>query len=427
MDATTRGFFLFFTILYLTACGQENAGKVNTTSFDCAGQAISDSFLIQWKDDVPPEFAAYKLSPDSKVTRFTGVNKTQIENEILHKHRNNYKTAEHEFTLDVEDIQPHAAACNTNLSELPDSWGPIDINASQAWTTLGKQGEDIIVGIVDSGVDTRHPLLQDNIWINTGEIAGNGIDDDQNGYIDDHKGFNFAGMNSDVISGSTHGTHVAGIVAGKTSASTNNFTGVAPKAKIMPLKFIHANSGSVGDAIKAMEYARRHGAKIINASWGGDLCSDVLKDAIVAATVSGTVFVNASGNAGKDLVRAPEWPAVYQLAGKITVGAYNLNQRLSGFSNYGDLVDLAAPGESILSTVPPQVGTAQGKMCAMSGTSMATPFVAGVSALLFSYKPSATPTEIATAISASVVTGQYGVRTKGKLNALGAAQYLMSH
>jgi subtilisin family serine protease len=428
MDATTRGLFLACSI-FLAACSQQNSGKVNTTSFDCSEQAVKKSFLVEWKDAVPAEFARYKLSPDSKITRFEGVDKDLVEREVLQKHLNDYKTAEHEFYLTVDDMHTNAEdPCDTRLIDLPQAWGPSDIGASQAWSTLGKQGDDIIVGIVDSGVDINHNLLKDNIWINTAEIPNNGIDDDHNGYIDDYKGFNFAGMNSDVSSDSMHGTHVAGIIAGK--AGPNGFTGVAPKAKIMPLKFISEDSGSVGDAIKAMDYARAHGAQVINASWGGELCSDVLKNAIVTTTQSGTVFTNAAGNAGHDLMRVPEWPAVYQLPGKLTVGAYNLSQRLSGFSNYGDLVDIAAPGENILSTVTPQIGQTvpQGtQMCAMSGTSMATPFVTGVAALLFSKRPNATPAEIAAAINSSVVTGQFGVRTKGKLSASDAAQYLMSH
>jgi subtilisin family serine protease len=142
------------------------------------------------------------------------------------------------------------------------------------------------------------------------------------------------------------------------------------------------------------------------------------------------VFVNAAGNDGVDINSIPEWPAAFQIPGKITVASYNQNQMLSKFSNYGILVDLAAPGESILSTVPPANGQPESpsNLALKSGTSMATPFVAGVAALLYSVKPTAQPTEIVAAINNSVVpSGGFGVRTGGKLNALKAVQYILNN
>jgi subtilisin family serine protease len=269
--------------------------------------------------------------------------------------------------------------------------------------------------------------LSSQIWTNSDEIPGNGIDDDNNGLIDDYKGYNFGEHNSDVASGSTHGTHISGIIAGQ--AGNFNFTGVAPNAKIMPLKFIDASgSGSVGDALVAMEYAVAHGAKVINASWGGELCSNVLEGAIQAVTQAGVVFVTAAGNSGHDISRFPEWPAVYQIAGKLTIAAHNFGQTLSSFSNYGQLVDLSAPGDSILSTVPPQTsGQAEGQMCGLRGTSMAAPFASGIAALLLSAKPLLSPSAITNAINSGVTQGNFGVRTRGKLNALQSAQIILNN
>jgi subtilisin family serine protease len=428
MDATQWGprgiAILFMAALAAGGCSPEK-GQVSNPNINgqaCTTKIKAQSFLVKWNKHVPPQFENNRIRPGSLVTRFSGMDKSQIEENILKKHLSEYSVAEHEFY--VADMKPQAiTACGS--PSLPAAWGVTDIETSEAWSLLQTQGENVTVAVIDSGTDIDHPLLSGQIWRNSRESV-NGVDDDRNGLIDDVNGWNFSGENSNVRDDVNHGTHVSGVIVGQ--PGQNGFVGVAPGARLMPLKFIDADgAGSVGDAVAAIDYAVANGARVINASWGGAFCSDILKQDIAAAVLSGTVFVNASGNRGRDLNKEPEWPAAFQIPGKITVGAYNSAQFLSAFSNYGVLVDVAAPGESILSTVAPAPGQSEGQMCDKTGTSMATPFVSGVAALLISARPSLTAIQVVEAINSSVITGRYGVRTGGKINAHRAAQWILSH
>ncbi|MCC6276926.1 MAG: S8 family serine peptidase [Oligoflexia bacterium] len=427
MDATLRNSLLLSSLLSLSlaACSTGNRGSVSSVGPMCAEQVLPNRFLVQWAGAVPKEFESLKLSPDSRVTRFSQVEKQILENDVLKKYSDQIRKAEHEFNVAPEDVFPHADGCDT--VRLPTAWGPGDVKIQDAWSLLGKKGEAVTVAVVDSGADTNHPLLSSQIWTNPDEIPNNAVDDDRNGYVDDYKGFNFSNMTPDVSSSSTHGTHVSGIVAGQSGPL--GFTGIAPKSKIMVLKFIDSDGkGSVGDAIVAMEYAQKYGARVINASWGGDLCSQILEDSIASLTSLGVVFVNASGNSGHDLAKMPEWPAVYRFGGKLTVGAHGIGQTLSSFSNYGQYVDVSAPGDAILSTVPPQSPTQpQGQMCGLRGTSMSTPFVSGLAAVLLSARPLMSAVDVVNLINAGVSTGGFGVRTQGKINALQSAQILLGN
>ena len=438
MDAT-RGLLI---ALFLSGCSGYQFGNVNDASLygaQCVSQAMNDQFLVKWRTAVPPEYQKNILSPGSLITRFPGTTKARVEKEILQQHLSDYAVAEYEFRITSTSTSVSGGTNNapvhtevTGPTATEGTWGPADINAQAAWSFLGNEGDGVIVAVVDSGADINNPLLSGNIWVNPGEIPNNGIDDEGDGYVDDVNGWDFNANQSEVLDEANHGTHVSGIIAGQ--AGADSFTGVAPHAKIMPLKFIDATgSGPIGDAITAMGYAAAHGAKIINASWGGSECSSILGQEIATTAAQGILFVNAAGNGnaenvGQDISVAPEWPASFQIPGKITVGSYNASEVLSTFSNFGALVDLAAPGENILSTVPPATGQFEGPNLAIkSGTSMATPFVAGVAALLYSAKPTATAVEIAAAITGGVQPAGFKVRSAGKLNALGAAQYLMSH
>lgn len=277
-----------------------------------------------------------------------------------------------------------------------------DIDAPEAWaTTVGSSAT--VVAVIDTGTDLSHPDLRGNRWTNAGEVPGNGIDDDANGYVDDVHGWDFANRDNTVFDGAgdEHGTHVSGTLA---AAGGNGVgvTGVAWRAQIMPLKFLGPEGGFTSDAIAAIAYAVANGAKISNNSWGGAGDSRSLRDAIAAAGQKGHLFVAAAGNGGSDgigddLDSAPQYPAAYPETNIVAVAATDHADRLAGFSNYGSTsVDLGAPGQDVYSTLPNNsYGT-------YSGTSMASPQVAGAAALLLSHDPKLTAAGLKTTLLAAV-------------------------
>lgn len=306
----------------------------------------------------------------------------------------------------------------------------VDISANEAWDiTTGSR--DVVIAVIDSGVDYLHPDLQDNIWVNTGEIAGNGIDDDGNGYIDDINGWDFADGDSDPMDANGHGTHVAGTIG----ASANNGIGVAGVAwdvQVMALKaFPDSGLAFTAGFIEAITYAsdmRRSGVNVVasNNSWGGGGYSQALFDAIEDAGRAGVLFVAAAGNDMRNNNDTnPVYPASYDSDNIISVAATARDNSLALFSNIGRTsVDLAAPGVGIWSTTP------NNTYAGYSGTSMASPHVAGVVALLASAQPNATSSELRNAILAGArlnpnprVRGL--VATNGQLNALDSLNYFV--
>ncbi|MBI4714904.1 MAG: S8 family serine peptidase, partial [Nitrospirae bacterium] len=264
-----------------------------------------------------------------------------------------------------------------------------------------------------------HPDLAANVWTNPGEIAGNGIDNDADGYVDDVHGWDFSGNDNDpsdtvsVCGG--HGTHVSGTIGG----SGNNGIGVAGinwTVKIMPLKvmkrlcvlFICSCSGTDADIIEAIGYAADFGVRVSNNSYGGGAASQAMSNAIRA---SRSLYVAAAGNDGRNINTNPSYPASYSLANIVSVAATDNNDARASFANYGNkAVDLAAPGVSILSTLP---GNSYGSY---DGTSMATPHVVGAAALLWAQEPAATVNEIKWRLLKGVDPKGLPVLTGGRLN-----------
>ncbi|MEL7670801.1 S8 family serine peptidase [Methanobacterium sp.] len=295
-------------------------------------------------------------------------------------------------------------------------WGLSQVNASEAWNiTTGSH--KVIIAVIDSGIDLNHPDLKANIWINKGEIPGNGIDDDHNGYIDDVYGWNFISGNSNISDDDGHGTHVAGIIA----AAGNNskgVTGVMWSATIMSLKFLdNEGNGYVDDAVSAIRYATKMGASIISCSWGGSEYSQALKDVIDA---SSALVVCAAGNRGcgaNDDI-SPVYPACFTSKNIISVAATDTSDALASFSDYGlNSVDVAAPGTHICSTLP---GSQYGYM---QGTSMAVPYVTGLAGLIKSIRPDLTALQIKYTILNNVdyISSLAGkILTGGRINALKA-------
>ena len=263
---------------------------------------------------------------------------------------------------------------------------------------LGTDSSSIIVGVIDSGVEYDHPDLVDNIWTNTDEIAGNGIDDDGNGYIDDFYGYDFDNEDSDPRDDNGHGTHVAGTI-GARGNNTIGLPGVSWDANLMSLKVI--GTGSNADVARAIDYATDNGAKITNNSYGYAGAnvggSNAISGAIGRAKDAGVLYVVAAGNS-RDTIPASDmdgsfnsWPAEYSKVhdNVITVAAIDEGGAFANYSHWGDQsVQIAAPGTQIGSTYT------QGRYVYNSGTSMAAPHVAGAAALLWAERPDMTYLEI---------------------------------
>ncbi|KEP63790.1 UNVERIFIED_CONTAM: subtilisin SUB9 [Hammondia hammondi] len=235
------------------------------------------------------------------------------------------------------------------------------------------------VAVIDTGIAYNHPSLRRNIWKNPGEIAGNGVDDDNNGFVDDVYGFNFISNDGDMSDDNGHGTHCAGLIGGlKDSAS--GAQGVCGATTIAGLKFMGGNgSGATSDAVKALNYCIQMGIRISNNSWGGPARTDALERAIRKSHEAGHIFVCAAGNSGQNIDRSPSYPASYTSPNIVAVAATDASDEMAAFSNIGvRSVHVAAPGVSILSTYPPDT------FKLLSGTSMASPIVAGLAALLVS-------------------------------------------
>jgi subtilisin family serine protease/chitodextrinase len=262
-------------------------------------------------------------------------------------------------------------------------WGLPKIGAPTAWDrTTGS--ENVLVAVIDTGLDYTHPDLRDNAWRNPGETAGNGRDDDGNGYVDDVYGWDFCNNDADPMDDHGHGTHCAGTITGRGDNGLG-VAGVSWKARVMGLKFLCANgSGSTYGATLAVRYAADRGATFTSNSWGGGGFSQALYDGILYAQSRNQLFVAAAGNDGKNLDATNGYPAGYDLPNIVSVAASDSNDAKASFSNYGATrVDLAAPGVAILSTLPGD------RYAAWSGTSMATPHVSGALALYYAAYPGA--------------------------------------
>lgn len=280
-----------------------------------------------------------------------------------------------------------------------DLWGLDRVNAPEVWAQ-GYTGEGVVVAVLDTGVDYTHPDLIDNIWTNTGEIADNGVDDDGNGFIDDIVGWNFVYDTNDPMDFDGHGTHVSGTIAGMNDGF--GITGVAYDATIMPVTvigdwFVQDEYEYLQDIADGIIYAVDNGADVINMSlgyspawYGGTLPPEetVVADAIAYAHDQGTVVVMAAGN---EYANQPGYPATYATDWGISVGAVDSNSQIASFSNYAgpnELDYVVGPGVDVYSTIP------NGEYDYFSGTSMATPHVAGVAALVMGADPDLTAAEV---------------------------------
>lgn len=260
-----------------------------------------------------------------------------------------------------EPVPPPPAGSDPEAGRL---WGLTKIGAFEAQKL--KAGKGVLVAVIDTGIDYKHPDLASN-------VAG--------------KGFNAITGALDAFDDGGHGSHCAGTIAATVNAI--GVVGVAPQAALVGAKFLaRSGSGTTADAIKAIEWSISHGASILSNSWGGGGASKALEDVIRKACDKGVVFVAAAGNDNSNNDTRPSYPASYDLPCVISVAATDQNDRFGSFSNWGKSVHVAAPGVDIYSTIP------GGKYASYSGTSMATPHVSGLVALMLSGNPKLTPVQI---------------------------------
>ena len=405
MDVSKKVFLLALSLV-LISCddGPQAEGPspfIKTSVPGCEGQRRKGEYLVFWKN--------------GKVSVEKYVNDKSFVEDFVEKHKDEVITSEPHYQIQVE--------ASSKISQRDWggylNWGVDVIGAADLWSKA-TNAEEVIVAVIDSGVDVGHPELQGSFAINNDETV-NGVDDDGNGLIDDRMGYDFVVGSGEVVDYTGHGTHVSGVIGAQ--HGVGKVTGVAPNVKILPLAFISNNGGgSVEAAVNAIRYAASRKVKVINASWGGSTCSSLLKNEIAALAKQNILFVTAAGNSNNNLSQIPEYPAAFILNNMITVGAsayeeLTNSEVTAGFSNFGELVDLVAPGANIASTYPPEFdsdGLLDG-VVVLEGTSMATPYVAASAALLWSIKPAASFVEIKQALLAGAKPGPFRVKTRGSL------------
>lgn len=326
------------------------------------------------------------------------------------------------------DYEVHTSSL-PNDPMLSSQWALNNIHVPQAWD-MSIGDSNVFIGVIDTGVDYKHPDLVANLWTNPREIAGNRVDDDHNGIIDDVYGANMIRNTGDPLDDSGHGSHVTGIIA----ASGNNgigISGVMQKAKIISCKFLDKDgSGAISGAISCLEYFSNLHIPIVttNNSWGGNNFSMALYDAILAHQHQGILFVTAAGNYSVDHDQTPLYPASYDLANVISVAAIDDKENLADFSDYGRYsIHVAAPGVDILSTT-------NGSYANMKGTSIAAPHVSGLAGLIKTQKNTRDWVAIKnlilsggkslSSLSDRTITGKL-IQADGSLNCI--EQYLRSH
>jgi subtilisin family serine protease len=380
----------------LKANFEEMAMQVYKTNDDGSGIDKTAEILSQLQSDPDVEFAE--------------------PNYIIRLFQNNDQDSNENISQNTDDLSMTAYTQNS---------APVQVD--QAWSQMSSSSTSTpVVAVIDTGLFLTHSVFTSSnaIWNNSGEVgtdgsgnnkSTNGIDDDGNGYVDDWRGWNFYGNNNNPNDDNNHGTHCAGVVLG-TSQDILAGTLQPAKIKIMPLKFLDSTgSGSTSSAISAIYYAVQNHANVISNSWGGSTYSQALHDALKYAYESNIVLVAAAGNSSANIDSSPMYPAGLPIPGQITVAATTNFDMKASFSNYGaTYVNLGAPGVGIYSTV--RFGAFQ----SMNGTSMATPFVAGLAALAMRENSNLNSYQVSNLLknSVDIVSDLNGkVSTAGRINA----------
>ncbi len=422
-----------FADSYLVKFADKNPETIQTF-LDGHGGSLSavskEGNLFEWSTTTSKNLAAIQRADASvayvvpnRELKLLSLPSVESQREaLLEAVRQHPDSISNDFRADKPDFKEagvHTAGLDPLLEK---AWGIFKIGADFAFDKA-PQGEGIVVAVTDTGVDYNHKDLINNMWRNPKEIPGNGIDDDNNGYIDDVVGWDFAvndnkpyditkGLFDIILKGGNpgHGTHVSGCIGAKLNNS-EGLAGTAPKVKIMALRFITEDGkGKDADAVKMIDYAVQNGANIINASWGGEDDGKgedkPLREAIERARDKGVIFVAAAGNGrmGKgfdnDSDSKPMIPASYSISNVVSVAAMDSEDKLGAFSNWGKKsVGLAAPGVKVMSTIPGDkyqdtiidLGPLK---ATWDGTSMAAPFVSGALAVIWSQNRSLSADEV---------------------------------
>ena len=368
---------------------------------------IPGQVIIKLKEGVSPDhefLGKHKLKSAEKVLKGNKLEKNEKAEQAMKKHgldriylaefsleeeltgvlerlnkdsRIEYAEPNYELTIDVIPDDPSFSQL-WGLNNISQTSGTLDadIDAPEAWG-IQTGSSDVVIAVIDTGVDYNHPDLAANIWTNLGEIPGNGEDDDGNGYTDDIHGYDFVNYDGDPMDDHYHGTHCAGTI-GAVGNNGIGVVGVNWDVRIMPVKFLDSGgSGSTTGAIASVNYATEMGVDVMSNSWGGGGFSQALEDAISAANDAGILFVAAAGNDNLNNDIYPHYPSSYDVPNVVSVAATDHNDNRASFSCYGaESVDLGAPGVDIYSTKP------NDNYGALDGTSMATPHVAGAAGLI---------------------------------------------
>ena len=403
------------TLALLPCLAAAKLPDVNSTTQKVT--ASSDSIIVKYKKNATPEMR--KQARSLVKAKISDLNSDEVDDNftsLFSGRLAKFKVSGMSAKEAIERLKSHQAieyvepdyrvsiAATPNDPRFEDLWGlnnegqtggtaDADIDAPEAWS-ISTGSRDVVVGVIDTGVDYSHPDLAANVWVNSGEIAGDGIDNDGNGYVDDVHGINAITDAGDPMDDEGHGTHVSGTIG----ASGNNgvgIVGVNHDVSIAGCKFLAADgTGSTSGAIKCIDYMvglKNSGVnlRVLNNSWGGGGYSQALADAITASEEADILFVAAAGNDAVDNDVNPHYPSNYENDNVLSIASTDSRDNMSGFSQWGlTSVDMGAPGSAILSTIP------GGGYASYSGTSMATPHVAGAAALVLSVNPDLTTLEL---------------------------------
>ena len=393
------------------------AAKVPDVGVKQSVTASSDSIIVKYKSNATKEMR--KQARSLVKAKITDLNKDELDDSYtsllsgrLAKFKGSGMSTKDAIALlkshqAIEYVEPDY---QVSIARTPDDprfdelWGlnndgqtggtaDADIDAVEAWD-ISTGSRDVVVGVIDTGIDYSHSDLASNMWVNSSEIPGDGIDNDGNGFIDDVHGINAITDSGDPMDDEGHGTHVSGTI-GASGGNGIGVVGVNHEVSLVGCKFLDAaGNGSTSDAIKCIDYMvslKNSGVnlRVLNNSWGGGGYSQALADAIASSEAADLLFVAAAGNDTIDNDVNPHYPSNYENASVLSVASTDQTDGISWFSHYGlTSVDMGAPGSAILSTTPGE------SYASYSGTSMATPHVAGAAALVLSINPELSTQEL---------------------------------